>query len=172
MTLEEEELRLGDERARLDQRLGELADQIVAADEPAAFQQLAANVEKQLAGVAYLCEKYGDDATLTVRGLGAGPAANRDDRVADVRAARDGQGNAPGARRNVTAATGLVDAPFIEYDGEGEPDYETTPAALTADEMPATVPRYIAARVEEKTSVSAGNYQPLGERLQERASED
>lgn len=161
MTLTESELVLSDERARLDDRLDELADEIVAADEPAALREVAAQVETRLAGVAHLIDAHSADATVTVRGLTAGEYAKVEDRLAAMRAEAPGE-DVPGAQTNLVAAAGLVDAPFVPADVD--PDDLGAMLEVVSDQ-PVGVARWLYALVDDRMSLEGNGYVPLNERI-------
>lgn len=167
-------VRLGDAYDDLDERLDDLAAQLQDVDggtqSGQALHSLANETQQQLSGVAHLVNEYGADATVTVQGLGAGPYARMDDRVADHRADRDGSGDAPGGRRNIFAASGLLDAPFADIPDNDDPDvtakqrFDAALEALSDDSLPVGVVKWIEALVSEESSVE-GNFKPLRERL-------
>lgn len=169
----ERTITIGDAYDDLDARLDDLADKLasVDADAPnrAHIRQEASDVQQRLQGVAYLREEYGDDRTVTVRGLDAGGFARVEDRIADVQAAGDGPGNQPGSRRNVFAATGLVDAPFVDVpDGPPRQRYERKLAAIS--NQPVGVAKWLEDLVDQETSIE-GNWTPLRERLADRTED-
>ena len=177
--LAEETLRLGDERDRLDAELDDLADRAAAADDDGAYEilkQRANNLETRLSGVAYLCEVHSPDATVTIRGLAAGPWAAVEDRIASKRS----QGSldaVPGYRDNVVAAAGLVDAPFVSGEGQPEewPDEATSwqEAKLKrVSEQPVGVAKWLTARANAKTTVDEGNWSSFRERVVAKSQED
>jgi hypothetical protein len=165
-----ETVQLADERDRLEDRLDELAELLVDADDSAAAASLkrqATNVESRLNGLDYLIAQYGESATITIEGMDAGAYARVDDRLADIRAERDGAGDAPGSRRNAVAAMGLVDAPFID---EPSPDFETCAEAITG--LPVGAVRYLEHKTNALTEADTGNSASLRELLLEKLQED
>lgn len=161
MTLDEETLTLGDELHRLDEQADEYAEQIRDADDQTVARIVrsdANDVEQAGAAVAYLIDEYDADATVTIRGLTAGDQAQLLDRIAAKRESM-GQDSLPGYRRNVFAAGGLVDAPFVDSDA----DLETRIQAV-ADQPPG-VAVWLQTLVNQKTTLDQGNWTPLGERL-------
>jgi len=150
----------------VDAQLDELADRMLDAEAGTAaaqtVSQLVSDAEDALDGLAWLAERHGPDAEITVRGLSAGQQAKLDDRHADLRAERQAPGNAPGSHRQVKAATGLVDAPFIASDA----DYQERLAALA--DQPVGVVRWIESEVEEATSLEGNGYEPFVARLRAR----
>lgn len=165
MTLATETLRLGDERDRLDGRLDDLADTIADADNPAAMQQVAAQVETRLSGVAYLIDAHGADATVTVEGLTAGAYARVEDKLAAMRAQAPGD-SVPGSQTTVFAAAGLVDAPFCD---DADPGLDAT--IETVADQPVGVAKWLEARVNDLTTVSAEDFRPLSERIAAKQGE-
>lgn len=177
MTLPEETRRLGDERDRLDEALDTLAEQLADADagtgSTQALRQQANELESQLSGVAYLCDEYEPDATVTVRGLAAGPYGQMEDRIAAMRESAQGS-QTPGAARNVFAAATLVKAPFL--DAEDVADATTDDDALNVKldavaSQPVGVAKWLEAIGNDLTTVTEGNWKPLSERLAEKSTE-
>lgn len=161
--MNERTLALADERDRLDERLDELADKIVAADDPTTLQQVASQVETRLSGVAYLCSQYDPEAaSVTVRGLTAGEYARVEDRLAAMRDEADGD-RIPGSETNVFAAAGLVAAPFID---DRDPDLDTALQAVAG--QPIGVAKWLESRVNEETTVEGNGYARLSERIAAR----
>lgn len=165
MTLQQETLRLGDERERLDAKLDELVDQAAGADDATAVQTVATRVQTRAAAVDWLVEEYGPDATVTVRGLDAGEYANAEDDVAGMRQ-QASQDSVPGAKRNVFAAHALVDAPFLE---KRDPPFEEAIETL-ADQPPGVV-KWVHNRADSLTTVSGEDFRTFSERLAARQSE-
>lgn len=165
MSLASETYTLGDERDRLDARLDDLADTIADADDPAAMQQVGAQVETRLSGVAYLIDAHGADATVTVEGLTAGAYARVEDKLAAIRAQADGD-SLPGTQTTVFAAAGLIEAPFLE----GE-DPALDPAMAAIREQPIGVAKWLEARVNDLTTVEGNGYEPLSARIAARSEE-
>lgn len=166
MTMRERTVVLADARDRLDARLDELADKIVAADDPSALQSVASQVETRLSGVAYLCGEYDPEASVTVRGLTAGDYARVEDRLARMREEAPGD-RLPGASTNVFAAAGLVAAPFVD---ERDPDLDD--ALPVVANQPVGVAKWLEHLVNEETTVGDEDFRGLGARLSARASED
>jgi hypothetical protein len=167
VSLVEETRRLGDEFDRLDEALDDISDSVAEADDNAsgqALRQHANELDAQLSGVAYLIEEYGEDATITVRGLDAGEYGQVEDDVSAVRAQRDEPGGVAGARRVIFAGRGLVDAPFLEDGATGD----DTIAAVR--NQPVGVAKYLEAVVNDLTTVESGNYKGLRERLAEKSA--
>ncbi|MFB6237517.1 MAG: hypothetical protein ABEH81_04015 [Halopenitus sp.] len=166
---DQETNRLVDERDRLDQKLDELADLIHDAEQEEedapteGIRREANEVAARGRGVAHLIEEYGSDAEISVKGLNSGEYARVDDKVAEIR--QNKSGPVPGAYRNVFAAAGLVDAPFLDEDA----DFDDRQAAIS--DQPVEVTKYLEARVNDLTTVSQGNWTPLRERLEARRTE-
>lgn len=152
-------LRLGAVYDRLDDRLDELARSLADADDPAALRQVASGVDTQLGAVGWLIDRHGDDATVTVRGLTAGEHAHVEDRLAAMRDAADGD-TIPGARTNVYAAAGLVDAPFLDAH---DPDLDAALATIT--DLPVGVAKWLEAEVNDRTTVEGNEHVGLATRL-------
>jgi hypothetical protein len=161
MTLGQETLTLSEEHQRLDNRLEDLADKIVQADDPAALRSVGAQVETRLSGVAYLAGEHGPDATVTIRGLTAGDYAEVEDRLAQMRA-EAGQEELPGASTNLFAAGGLVTAPFIE----DNPPLEDRLAAVA--DQPVGVAKWLESRVNELTTVEGNGFKRLDRRIADK----
>lgn len=155
-------IRLAEAADRLDDLLDEYAAKLQAADpgtqSARALQRAANDIDQRGRGVAHLIDQHGTDATVTISGFDAGDYARAEDRVADLRADHDGSGGLPGATRNVWAATGLVDAPFVDA-GAG---YAERLDAVT--DQPPGVVKWLEALINEESSVE-GNWTPLSERL-------
>jgi hypothetical protein len=153
----------------VDQQLDDLADRMVEADGGTAaaqtITQLVSDAEKSLQGLVWLRGEYAADAEITVRGLSAGDQARVEDRASDIRAERSGAGNAPGSRRQVTVATGLVDAPFLDA-GAG---YKET--LRTVADLPDGVVVWLQSEIDDATSLEGNEYRRFGERLQARLEE-
>lgn len=159
----EETIRLGDALDELDDRLDDLAASLQDAEDgtasAAVLQRSANEIDTQGADLAGLVEEYGEDAEVTVRGLDAGEYARVEDRAAAMRAQADQPGGMPGSTRNVWAAAGLVDAPFLDEDA----DFDQKIQAVAS--LDPGVAKWLEARVNDLTSVSEGNWTPLRERL-------
>jgi predicted transcriptional regulator len=172
-----ETYRLGDELERLGARLDELAARADQADSNsaiAAVHQIADEVETRGEGVNALITKYGEDAEVTVRALSAGDYAEIDDRVEAKQVQSDLPGSKRGYRRNVVAATGLVDAPFLDEDtGEDEdgPSLEKCLPAV-ADLKGKGPSKWLKARVDDASTVDEGNFKSFDERLAEQSQTD
>jgi len=164
MTLGRETLTLSEERQRLDTRLEELADKIVQADDPAALRSVGAQIETRLSGVVYLADKHGADTTVVVRGLTAGDYAEVEDRLAQMRE-EAGQEELPGASTNLFAAGGLVDAPFIDGDGDNPP-LEDRLAAVA--DQPVGVAKWLESRVNDCTTVEGNDFRRLDKRIADK----
>lgn len=165
--------RLGDERDRLDDELDDLADRLVDAEQgtqSAQMLQATANeTETRLAGVAHLIDRHGADATVTVQGLDAGAYARVQDRAEALRSQRDRPGDIPGARANIFAAQGLVDAPFLDEDSDMDP-LDAKLAAVSS--QPLGVAKYLESVANDLTTVSEGNFRSLRERLAEKSTSE
>ncbi|WP_435175654.1 hypothetical protein [Halorussus sp. AFM4] len=183
MTLNSETLRLGDELDRLDEQADEYAQLLRDADNDdgeegesasaAALQQSANEIDQQGRGVAYLAAEYGEDAEVVVAGLDAGEFARVEDRVAAIRAGRTDQSPTPGAHRNVYAAVGLQDAPFLDLEDEADlSQRERVDAKLDAvSALPVGATKWLYDRVDNLSTVSEGNWRRFGERLQETSTD-
>ncbi|MFW5896260.1 MAG: hypothetical protein ACOCUA_02635, partial [archaeon] len=155
----EETIVLEEEFERLDDRLSDLTERIDAAEESQQLMQIASNVQTRFGGVSYLCDEFGSDAEVTVRGLTAGEYAAFEDKTAQY--SQEADGPIPGARKNVYAAAGLVDGPFEDLEeAEGLDDY----LAIVA-QQPVGVRDWIHHRVDDLTTVSGDDFRPLSERL-------
>ena len=152
-----EEYRFEDEHDRIDERLDELAEEAADADEDApALDSLtdeAARLERQLNDLERLIDEYGGDTTVTVKGLTAGDYARVQDDVAD--------GGGPGAKRNLTVAEGLVNAPFFETE---DPSRNTK--IMTVAGLPIGALLWLEDRIEELTRGDEGNSDSFAERVQ------
>lgn len=170
--MEQETRVLGDERDRLDAALDDMVDQLDAADSDTAAQairQQAQEIDARGRGVAYLIDEHGADAEVTVRGLAAGDYAEVEDRVAALRDQQGTDSALPGAHRNIFAAAGLVDAPFLPEDA----DTNSLDVRLDAvADQPTGVAKYLEAIVNDLTTVDEGNWKPLRERLVAAESAD
>jgi len=134
------------------------------------LKQSANEIETRLAGVAHLIDQHGADAEITVRGLDAGAYARVQDRGEAIRSQRDLPGDIPGARANIFAATGLVDAPFL---GAADIDGDPLDAKLDAiSGQPIGVSKYIEGVANDLTTVSAGNFESLRERLATKSASE
>jgi len=152
-------LRLETVYDRLDDRLDELVWSLVDADNPAALRPVASGVETQLGAVGWLIDRHGDDATVTVRGLNAGEHAYVENQLAAMREEADGD-TVPGAKTNVYAAAGLVDAPFLDAH---DPDLD--PALATITDLPVGVAKWLEAEVNDRTTVEGNEHVGLATRL-------
>lgn len=182
MALGQETRQLTAERDRLDSALDELAETIAEAEAPDAFHQEAQEVEARLRGVEYLIETHGEDGTVTLRGLSSGSYGRVEDRVQEMREQRNAR-QLPGARRNVFAAIGLVDAPFFDFappqdltkfnHEEFSSESEWTDAKLEAvANQPIGVAKYIEGVVNDLTTVDEGNSKSLRQRLLDKQQAD
>lgn len=161
--------RLGDERDRLDDRLDELADRAVQADDETAVQMvqsIAGEVEVRLQGVEHLIETHGANATVEVQGLTAGQTARIEDSLADLQTQTDYGGGLPGSRRNHEAAAALVDAPFLDDPTEFD-DY-----LAAVSDQPTHVAKWLRARAQDLSGIDEGNSKSFDERLAARSSTD
>jgi len=173
MSLHTETLRLGDELDRLDEQADEYAQLLDDVDEDeegseasaAALRQSANELDQHGRGVAYLAAEYGDDAEVTVAGLDAGEFARVEDRVAEIRANRDSQTATPGAHRNVYAAVGLEDAPFLDLDDDLSQREQVDAKLAAVSQLPVGATKWLYDRVDDLTTVDEGNWQPFSRRL-------
>lgn len=158
--MSEETLVLGEEFDRLDDRLDELARQYADADDPTTLEAIVSDVETQARALSHLCEEFGRDTEVTVRGLKAGEYAAVEDKVARYR--QDADGNpTPGARKNVFVGAGLVDGPWDGLeDADGLDDY----VAIVAQRSPGTRD-WLFSRINELTTVSAEGFRSFSARL-------
>lgn len=161
MTLDREVVTLSEEKQRLDDRLEELADKIVQADDPTALRSVGAQVETRLSGVAYLVAQHGADGVVTVRGLTAGDYAEVEDRLAQMRT-EAGQEDLPGASTNVFAAGGLVDAPFLPA---ADNDLSLADRVRIIADQPVGVAKWLESRVNDLTTVEGNGYVGLDRRI-------
>lgn len=164
----EKTVTLGDERDRIDAELDELVDQLADADaETQGAQRLiseARDLDQSGAAVAALADEYGDEATVTVRELDGEAWARMEDRVDTMRNAKAGPGGVPGSSRNVYAAAGLVDAPFLNGVGSDALGDKT---GAVAELTPAPgAQKWLESLVDDVGSVDEGNWRPLVARLQ------
>lgn len=172
----EETRTLRDERDRLDAELDDLAERLVDAEggtQSAQMLQRSANdVETRLAGVCYLIDQHGHDETITVQGLDAGGYARVQDRAEAIRSQRDQPGDIPGARSNVFAAVGLVDAPFLDQDNVAEAADALGVKLGAISNQPLGVAKYVESVANELTTVSEGNFESLRERLKAKQTSE
>lgn len=168
MSLNSETIRLGDELDRLDQEADEYTTMLADVDEDsastAALNQSANELDQHGRGVAYLAAEYGEDAEVTVAGLDSGEFARVEDRVAAIRAGRSDQSPTPGAHRNVYAAMGVVDAPFLDLDDDLSKREELDAKLDAVGRQPVGVTKWLYSRVDDLTTVSEGNWRRFGER--------
>jgi len=195
MTLVNDELRLGDERNRLEQEADDRAEDVVDSDlaleeMPASFRNQIKSLEERGRGAAYLAAEYGTDATVTVAGLDSGEFALVEDRVNSYRQQAEAD-SAGGYYRNVYAAAGLVDAPFFDADhraeiadkydamsiedGEKVPDWHKLPQTTRLDakikvvtDLPPAATKWLFNAVDERTTGDEGNWTPFEQRLREK----
>jgi hypothetical protein len=167
VSFEEVTLRLADERDRLDDRLDEYAEEAADADDSSAIDQVATQCQQRLAGVDHLIDRHGRDATVTIRGLSAGQFARVEDRVAAKRE-RSSQEALPGYHRNTYAATGLVEAPFLDVDPDAEADEFEQRLKAVADQ-PVGVVKWLESRIDDETSVAGDDFRSYAERLMENS---
>lgn len=165
----EETVTLGAELERLDSAVDDVAASLqdVEGDTASAqaLRQYANDLDTQGAALAALVEKYGTDATVTVRGLSAGEYARVEDRTAAMRDQSDQPGGLPGSSRNVFAAAGLVDAPFLETGA----DFDGRVSAVADQSV--GVAKWLESKVNDLTSVDEGNWTPLRERLADTSTD-
>jgi len=157
---------LGDEQDQLDARLDDLADR--AADGEDVIEE-AQEAESHLAGVLWGIQEYGADAEVTVGGLTTGEMAEVRDRTAAARneaAQFGGHGQVDGAASTFFVAAGVLDAPFV--DGDASVDALTS---VVASELHPQFTQWLEAKVDEETSVDAGNVTPFAERVAARSTE-
>lgn len=164
-------LTLGEERDRLATEYGEtesdLEDMEAGSARAASKRQYLADLEQMGSEVAWLIDEYGEDATVTVRGLHAGEYAETENRTADANAKSTGSGGVPGTGKVIFAASGLVDAPWL---GDGHPyigdtldagslDDRLTAFVGTAEDhgLPIGVRKWVEDLVSERTQAS-GNW--------------
>lgn len=164
---------LGDERDRLDGELDALVDRLADADaETATAKRLmreARDLDQAGQAVAALADEHDPDATVTVRELDGEAWGRVEDRVATMASAQPGSGGVPGSSRNVYAAAGLVDAPFLNGVGQGDPLGDTTEAVASLTPAPGAQ-KWLESLVDDVGSVDEGNWQPLAQRFAARAS--
>jgi|GEM_PF-3429122 len=174
MSLTEETRTLGEEFDRLDERLDDVADRLSDTEggtaSGQALLQEANSVETQLGGVGYLIDEYGEEAEVAIAGLDAGEYARVQDRAEAIRSQQDHPGDVPGARSNVFAAMGLVDAPFLADPDDEDDGGDSLDAKVSAvASQPIGVSKWLEAVANSLTTVSQGNFKPLSERLAERS---
>lgn len=150
MSLYEDTLSFGAERDRLAEAVDDLQGRLAKADVGDEAADYSLNeLNQQGRGVHWCIEEYGPDAEVTVAALSAGEFARVEDRVHDA---------GPGVHRNVFAAAGLVDAPWLpERDGETDGEWLDTKVAAVAD-LPVGVVKWLYATVDERTTVGEGNW--------------
>lgn len=160
--MDDETVVLGEELERLDAEADEVASKYAdvddASESAAAINQHANELDQVGRAVGALVEEHGADATVTVRGLNAGEYARVEDRAAAMRQEAGGSTPIPGSYRNVFAAMGIVDAPFIDADA----DWDDRIRAVAS--QPPGVAIWLQNKVDDLTTVSAGNWTPLAER--------
>jgi len=160
---------LAQERDRLDARLDELADQLADADEDSsvADRMLAEAREVDSAGqaVAALIAEHGEDAAVDVKRITAGDYARVEDRVSQMAAQVQGSGGVPGSSRNVYAAAGLADAPFLN--GLSPDDLDGKIQAV-ANQSPG-VAKWLENLINSVGESDTKNWTSLAERLGEKA---
>lgn len=168
--MEADELRLGDERDRLEQRLDDLAESASEAEHGfAAVRQEAGQLETQLGGVLTLIEEHGEDATVAVRGLTAGEFAKVEDDLA-ARREETGQQSLPGFRDNLIAAKGLDAAPFLPNKDVVD-DWDGVKLDAVADST-VGVAKWLSAAVNTRTTDGDTDFRSFRERYLEAVSED
>lgn len=181
---------LDDERKRLDTALDDIVETLAEANsETATARRLmreARDLDQAGRAVDYLIEGddedddseagpgdegfagYDPDATVTVRELDGEAWGRVEDRVATMASAQPGSGGVPGSSRNVYAAAGLVDAPFLNGVGS---DVLGDKADAVASLTPAPgAQKWLESLVDDVGSVDEGNWQPLAERFAARAN--
>lgn len=175
MTLTEKTYTLAAERNRIDGELDRLADALVDAEDDTVsaqhLRQRASSLETQLGGLQWLITEYGEDATITVGGLDAGEYAQVQDRAESYRAQQDGDSGVPGARRNVFAAMGVVDAPFLDREAIADADDPLGETLDAVTSLPVGVADWLESRANELTTVSEGDFRSFSERLKARSTD-
>lgn len=193
VTLGEERERLAREHDQVEQLQQGAEDEATAS----AYGYSANEIAQMGAAVDYLIrgnpddeadefEGYGADATVTVRGLSAGLHGWVTDRVESLRERRDDVESARGYHRNVFAAAGLVDAPFVDLEAAADAvthpgsstDYEgLTPTKQRAarvsavEDLPPNVTRWLFDLVDDQTGVGQGNWKASSGQPQGTTSE-
>lgn len=159
---------LGEALAELDERMDDLVAKHAEAEPDSAYaerlEQRAAKVKQQGEGVAHLVEHHGEDAAVTVAGLTAEMQATAHNVVADIRESTPHE-HVPGSRRDVIAAVGLQDAPFLDGDEvrPGEDELDATLRAL--GQQPPGVATWLYSEVND-LSGGDGNFPGFVARLQ------
>lgn len=160
---------LQDEYDRLDARLDDLADQLADADAGAQTTQWlrseAQEVNEALKAVATHIDRHGADAEVEVQPLNGRLYGEVQDKVATLAAAKPGDGGVPGTSRNVYAAAGLVDAPFL--DGDADTLEARTDAVGEATPAPG-VAMWLENLINDVGRLDEGNWQSLEQRLVDR----
>jgi len=152
---------LSAERERLADRDDDLAGQLKDADDSTSadhIRTLRQEVQAQGRGVAHLIDEHGPEKTVTVAALDAGEYALVEDRVAAM--AQRSQGQAQGYQRNVFAAAGLRDGPFVDDDltGHDSPRQRLDAALEIVTGLPPGVVKWLHSRVNEETKLDQGNW--------------
>lgn len=127
LTLTSETRTLGDEYDRLDAFLDDLADRVANArsedgDGEDVMVPLLLNeadeAETALQFVGALLDVHGEDATITVKPVGDLKQAEVENRVSEARQQTTVDGDIPGTRSLIEVSAGVVDAPWLEADGD------------------------------------------------------
>lgn len=168
MPLKTETIDLLEEHARLDTRLDDLADDVASGDADEDAIEEARRIETQIAGVQWGLdnEEWPDAPSVTIGALTTGEMAEVRDRTA---AARDeakqfgGHGQVEGAASTYFVAAGVQDGPFVN----GEASVEALTPVI-ANELHPQFTQWLEARIDDLTSVDAGNVTPFAERVAAR----
>jgi len=173
---------LAEERDRLDQRRDELLERIDPDDEDAATDTDSASgqrlwrelntVDQAGQAVGALIDRHGEAAEVTVRPLNGDLYGRVEDRVDTLREFKKGPGGVPGSSRNVYAAAGLIEAPFmdgrVEYDGlqrTAGPTLQDRTEAVASQTPAPGVAMWLEGLVNDVGQVETGNWQPLERRI-------
>lgn len=157
MSLNEDTRTLGAERDRLQDRLDDLVETLDDAEEGAQRQLLtreARDVDQAGQAVAALVAEYGEDATVTVRGLDAIQYAAVENKTDEARATSSVDSGTPGTGRLAYAAHGLVDAPWFDDIDPGDLDAKIKSFAGLSP----GVRTWVEGLVDELGAVDEGNW--------------
>lgn len=174
--LEEERNRLRDERGELADRIAELGADYdeaegIGADASTEVREAwtrGNQLDSWINALEWAIEEY-DEPTVSVGGLTTGEHGRVGDRVADARSEQVGRGTEPsmaGVTRIFWVAMGTVEAPFFD-DGAG---FEGRVAAVR--ELPPELTSWLEHRINEKTTVGADTGKSFADLVRERGSRE
>lgn len=180
MPLNTETIVLTEEHSRLDDRLDALADTVADADDGTdvsdAVEEAQRIENRHLPGVQWGIDEFGTDTTVTIGALTTGERHSVSETVSRINKEKQQFGGAAfedkGSPTSVFVAAGIVDAPFVETDENGEKQNDILSLLATVDdELQPQFTGWLEHRINELSSHTPGNSTPFAERVAAKRQE-